>query len=335
MVRNPFYDNLKYIVITLVVVGHVVEPLIDKIAWTKTLYISIYSFHIPMFAMISGRFSNTFTESAHYTRLMAKILFPYIVLELMYSSFHHFIFHTKELSVGFLVPYWILWYLMSLFLWRVMLPFFVQLKYPVVIAIILGLSCGLSSQFGYTLSFSRTFVFFPFFLVGYFLRNNDIAWIHFNKVRALTLVLICSFVAIISLTPLTHMDVRWLYGSYPYGQLGAAWYLGILARGTIYIAATVVGLAVMSLTPCRKCLFTSFGMYSMYAYLLHGFIVKLAIASGMYESIESLFQITLMIISAILLTMILTIKPVRLITNSIIYPKYIAPGLFKRDPSFF
>ncbi|MFT7671640.1 MAG: hypothetical protein ACI845_000041 [Gammaproteobacteria bacterium] len=42
-----------------------------------------------------------------------------------------------------------------------------QFKYPVVLSIIAGLACGVN-HYDYQLSFSRTFVLFPFFLMGHF-----------------------------------------------------------------------------------------------------------------------------------------------------------------------
>jgi len=47
--RDTFYDNLKFFLIVTVVVGHFVSPLTDSSKFCKSLFLFIYTFHMPLF----------------------------------------------------------------------------------------------------------------------------------------------------------------------------------------------------------------------------------------------------------------------------------------------
>ncbi|MEW9034109.1 MAG: hypothetical protein AB2404_15535, partial [Planifilum fimeticola] len=47
--RDPFFDNAKFVLITLVVIGHAYTNLRHDSEIVKTAYLLIYSFHMPLF----------------------------------------------------------------------------------------------------------------------------------------------------------------------------------------------------------------------------------------------------------------------------------------------
>ena len=52
--NNYFIDNLKVILIFLVVFGHLIERYIDTNLTLRGLYMFIYTFHMPLFIFVSG-----------------------------------------------------------------------------------------------------------------------------------------------------------------------------------------------------------------------------------------------------------------------------------------
>ena len=56
--RDYFFDNLRFILILLVVVAHMISPL-SKIHFITVLYRYIYFFHMPGMIFISGYFSKS------------------------------------------------------------------------------------------------------------------------------------------------------------------------------------------------------------------------------------------------------------------------------------
>lgn len=55
--RLVYFDLLKLFAIYLVIIGHCVQYLLPTRPYDEPLYVYIYSFHMPLFMMISGFFS--------------------------------------------------------------------------------------------------------------------------------------------------------------------------------------------------------------------------------------------------------------------------------------
>src|SRR5215213_1746978 len=56
-VRVPFWDNARFGTIVLVVIGHAIQRQTSDSNNALSLYLFIYAFHMPAFAIISGYFS--------------------------------------------------------------------------------------------------------------------------------------------------------------------------------------------------------------------------------------------------------------------------------------
>ncbi|WP_426638635.1 acyltransferase family protein [Priestia aryabhattai] len=64
--RDAYFDNVKFILIVLVVFGHLLTPFINDEQWLRTLYIFIYTFHMPAFILISGYFAKGYRKERIY-----------------------------------------------------------------------------------------------------------------------------------------------------------------------------------------------------------------------------------------------------------------------------
>src|SRR3954467_2045419 len=65
--RDPFFDNAKFMAIVLVVAGHSIVDLRD-VRVAHAAYLFVYTFHMPVFIVITGYFSRTFTFSGGKAR---------------------------------------------------------------------------------------------------------------------------------------------------------------------------------------------------------------------------------------------------------------------------
>ncbi|MNW30622.1 Acyltransferase family protein [compost metagenome] len=102
--RDAYFDNLKWLLVLLVVVGHLIEPLPNNTA-LQPLYLTIYTFHIPLFVMVSGYFSKQLDNSKYTTRVISQLVVPYFIFESLYSLFDYAVlglFHTLLAYVVFL-----------------------------------------------------------------------------------------------------------------------------------------------------------------------------------------------------------------------------------------
>ena len=77
--RDYYFDNLKFILIFLVVLGHYCGSYLES--WLMLgIYNFIYSFHMPLFIFISGYFSRNIA----YQRIkdINNLLIPYFYIQL-------------------------------------------------------------------------------------------------------------------------------------------------------------------------------------------------------------------------------------------------------------
>lgn len=318
--RNYYFDNVKFLLIFLVVTGHIIEPMIENFLWLKSLYVIIYSFHMPMFVFISGYFSKNI-ENTHIAKRITHYVLPYMIFQLLYSLFNIYILKAPNAFITFIAPYWIMWYMFSLLTWQLILPYFIQLKYPVILAIIMSLLAGMDQGIGYTLSLSRTIVFFPYFLMGYYFNTDIIKKYELKNYKYIAYLLTTLLIIILAYNA-ESINIRWLHGSYSYKQLNSNYLLGIFYRSLQYLLAIIFLLCILLLTPKVKTIFSAIGSKTVYIYLLHGFIIKMLVKHQFYGLIDSSYKAVFLILIAFLLCLILSAKPVRIVLKPILYPNF-------------
>jgi fucose 4-O-acetylase-like acetyltransferase len=320
-VRDSILDNFKFILIALVIVGHAIEPLVDKFDWVKSTYIFIYIFHIPMFAYVSGVVSSRNIDHVMIKSIVSKLIIPYVFLEVVYSIFDFYVFSRSFFSITPLVPYWIMWYLFSLIFWRMMLPIFNQFKYPIILSLLTGLACGIST-YGYNLSFSRTFVFFPFFLIGHYYHQKIME--EMQKYKASKFIgigaIVVLFLTIFILLDVNDFSVAWLYGSMSYSSLGVGWGQGVIIRFSTYVLAILLGMALLSIVQKDRNVFSTYGENSLYIYVLHGFVMKGLVAAGVYTYFDSGWKVVILIVISLVLLPVLCSSGAKFIARVFMNP---------------
>lgn len=278
--RYPALDHARFVLIALVVVGHLVEQLVASGSLAAALYRWIYLFHMPAFVLISGAVSKASLTRRRVLTLVTGLLLPYVVFQTLYSAWDAWLFQTGDWSQGYLTPYWLLWYLVSLACWRLMLPLFARLKFALPIAVAIALAAGMTSWVGYSLSLSRTLVFFPLFLLGHQIGARRLQ--HLSGARAPKLAAATVLVAAaVGAWFLRDLDPEWLYASVDYAALNSAPVAGAMTRLGLLIASAFCALAVLMLVP-RHARHAGFGRRSLTAYLLHGFLVRGLVAAGAF-----------------------------------------------------
>jgi len=294
--RIPYFDNIKGLLITLVVLCHIIEPFL-YIHNLDFMYILIYSFHMPLFIFCSGYFACKDSK-----KILHNLIFPYILFQTLYLLFEKYILHT-DTNLTFTTPYWILWYLFSTACWNIIIQFFEKVNLKVIsICFIIGLLIGYDNSIGHYLSLSRTITLFPFFLLGYYCRINKF---DFNKLKKskniiyVTTSLTSIFTIFIYLfCNLINKD--WIFSSNPYEGFN----YNFIIRGTLYIISIIFSIFFLIIVPNKNIKFiTKAGMNSMSIFLLHGFVVKFlrkyfnfGIFHTNFNIISSMMLITLLVV---------------------------------------
>lgn len=165
MKRDLQIDTLKGFLILCVILGHLIGSLKSQ---GGAIWNMIYTFHMPLFVLVSGFFSRR-DRTNEFSLIKPLVVFQFINVIILSILGHDFSF------TYFLVPYWTLWYLLSLIFWRLMLKYTPKalLDRPYVylcLAIVASLAIGLVIPYGRILSIQRTISFFPFFLLGYYFK---------------------------------------------------------------------------------------------------------------------------------------------------------------------
>lgn len=166
--RDIRFDNYKGVLITLVVVGHFLWGYRDVEAY-RQICLAIYLFHMPAFVLISGYFRKPTIKAASICQLLVSF---FLINTLM------MVFSVSVLGadIHLLSPYYSCWYLLALVAWRLLLPLIASVKSPSVmmgLSILLALSVGFCDEVTNQFALSRTVSFFPFFLFGYYLKNEE------------------------------------------------------------------------------------------------------------------------------------------------------------------
>ena len=306
MTRNAYYDNAKFILIFLVVLGHLLEPSINKNDITKSIFTFIYIFHMPCFIFTTGYFNKIKSWTETFKDCF-KFLIMYIVVQLLFIGFTKLI-NVNNYSWTLFTPYYIYWYIFSIVLWKFIFKIFckINLKILFIFSLIIGLAIGLLENIGTQLSLSRVFVFFPFFILGYYYRVNglNIKNIIKNKLIALGMLII-SFIIVVSNIKI--IKYSWLYCFSSYSDLKVSQFNGIIDRSFLYVVQFIIMFAVFSLIPTKKECFTTLGANTLSIYLVHGFIVKLILKLGFYNifNIRKILLIPIITITSIFIIMIL------------------------------
>lgn len=316
--RESYFDNAKFILIFLVVFGHLMQSFITEYTSIRVLYIYIYTFHMPAFVLISGFFAKSFHKPGYIIKMTKKLILPYVFFQCVYSVFYYFLLGKSSFSIEFFAPEWSLWFLLSLFFWNVMLFVFAKLTPCIAmpIAIIIGLSAGYVDQIDGYLSLSRTLVFFPFFLAGYYLTKRHFQYLQTSLAKWIGAGIITIILSFIIAHPA--LNENWFLGSKPYANFVDNRFLGLFIRLFIYTISFASISAFFSFVPRKHLFFTKWGKNTLYVYLLHGFLIKF-LREGSIQNVDYKVQ-TIFLLMAISLgiTILLSSKIVTTIVQPVI-----------------
>ncbi|WP_023588705.1 acyltransferase family protein [Streptomyces thermolilacinus] len=272
--RDPFFDNAKYLAIVLVAVGHAWEPVMEGSRATRALYMLVYAFHMPAFVIISGYFSRSFAgRPEQLRRLVGGVLVPYLAFEVAYTLYRRWAEDAPQQAFSLTDPFYLTWFLLALFVWRLSAPLWRALRYPLPVAVTVAALASLTPRIAADLDLQRVLQFLPFFVLGLSLREEHFRMVRARAVRlAAVPVAVAAVVGAYAVAP--HVRMGWFYRNTSAQELEYAWWAGPLATVVLGAVALVLTAAFLAWVPSRRTWFTVLGAGSICGYLLHGFAVK-------------------------------------------------------------
>lgn len=141
-IEQTWFWNIRFFLITLVVIGNLIEPAARQSQAAGGLFLWIFSFHIPVFAFVMGHYSKRFTLNEDGLKQLLVIGMQYVLFQTIYSAADYFIFHTPGVQYSFFIPFSLLWFLMAHMFWKMLLIPFRRLRHPLLWAVLLGAAVG-------------------------------------------------------------------------------------------------------------------------------------------------------------------------------------------------
>lgn len=328
--RVPFWDNARFVCIALVVAGHAIQRLTYESDNALVVYLFIYAFHMPAFAIISGYFSKSGPPNAkQMQRVITDILLPYVIMETIWTLLQFIVEGTLTLNPT--TPSWTLWFLLALGIFRLVLPYLALVRWPLLWSIVFSVGVGYLTNVDSTFSLSRAIGILPFFVLGWKLKEWGFVdrWRLVERqtvpVRLAAIGVLAAWgaVLILFIDRWRAMELRfWFFYDDSYEGLGEdQWWAGAV-RLLLIALAILLTAAVFVLVPRHETWMTAFGQSTMYVYLLHSFVLYPIRESGVIGGENSsLAWLVALLFASVAITVLLASPWMRRLTRPLIEPK--------------
>ncbi|WGY03483.1 acyltransferase family protein [Nocardioides sp. QY071] len=271
--RDPWLDNAKMGLVTLVVVGHLLA-LLPADGPGGRVYDFVYLWHMPAFVFLSGYLSRGFRYTpSRLWQLVTTLLVPYVIFEGALAWFRINVGH-EHLYDLWTDPHFPLWYLLAMVAWRLATPILRPLRGGVLVAVGISIAGGLllAGEWTRWLDAPRIVGFLPFFVLGLKTTPEALEWL---RGRFAALLGIATFAALwVAAGSLDEWASRDYLYQRPSELLDDPTSTAVLTRLLVLLAGVAGALAWLSVVPRIGGWFTQMGSASLVIYLFHGFVVK-------------------------------------------------------------
>ena len=307
--RIALWDNLKFILITLVVAGHFADQLTDYSSIYSSIYLFIYAFHMPLFIFISGYFHsdrNTTKKVLFYTSLG----FLYKIVSFLIDRLNG----DSQYIFNLLADSGLAWFMFVLAIYTLVLFLLKDQnkKFILIGSIILACFAGYDKSIGDFLYLSRAIIFFPFYILGTMMKSFDI--LEFKRkyplLKVFALLIFVTWVILCITKVDTLYGLRYMFSGrqpFPDGIIS----FGPIVRLACYIISAVLGISLILLTTSKKIKWISdFGKNTINVYFWHLNLFYIFKSFIDFNSIYSSFSFGFIVytIATITVTVILSTK---------------------------
>ncbi|MFF7975569.1 acyltransferase family protein [Streptomyces sp. NPDC007905] len=329
--RDAFFDNAKFLAIVLVAMGHAWEPLKGDSRILEALYTVVYTFHMPAFIIISGFFSRGFDmRPDRLKRLITGVAVPYILFETAYPLFKRVVDHAPDQDISLLDPWYLTWFLVALFIWRLTTPMWKLVRWPLPLAIGIAMLASVTPSIGDDLDLQRVLQFLPYFVLGLCMKPEHFHLVRRRSVRIASVPVFAAALAV-GWWAVPRMNTAWFYHRDSAQELGAPWWCGPVMVLAMLGCSLLLTACFFAWVPRRNMWFTALGAGTLYGYLLHGFLVKFADYRGWFDHAwlhRPLGEIAVTAVAAAVVTLLCT-RPVQRVFHFAMEPKM--EWAFKKD----
>ena len=288
--RDHQLDFIRVLLMFSVIMAHFLGYLIKEHSELNVAMGIIQLYTMPMWCFLYGYFRKD-TEKCR-TRAVEQFLIPYFMFNFFIYTLKHFLLGTTFSLREFKIfsPQEAMWFLLSAFIWNLLLADLVKIRGIIFISIAIALLSGRFQEFANYLSLSRTFVFLPFVIAGYFVTSDKLDIIRKLPKGTAWAALGVSFLAACYFFGAKEVPASFLYFSTPFAAhsltKNSPWYIGVAYRAIFLSLGILIMLAMVVLVPKKESLISRMGANTMAVYLLHLVFVYAAFYISLFEYIN-------------------------------------------------
>lgn len=276
--RIQKWDILKFLLMFCVVLGHFADYHAEQNDDMKSLFLFIYSFHMPLFIFVSGLFSKRMINEKRWDRILGYLVLYFFTKVMVFAyeaifkqNFEFRLFGETGLA----------WFMFALFAFGLITVGASRFKPACVFVFSLALSLlsGYDKTIDSELVLSRIIVFYPFYYAGYCIEPEKLEKMSrgcWKKLLALAALVVLCWVAF-NVNGVYHVRPMFT-GQHPYDTLGGGEDWGGLIRLACYAVSALACLCIIVIIPDRldkKGRLSRLGQYTLSVYVFHYIILKL------------------------------------------------------------
>ena len=296
MRRIAYFDNVKFLLITLIVIGHTIDiSVVPDHAMAKAAFAFIYSFHVPLFIFVSGLFVDRKKLTGDYVAkkvvwfallgFAAKLIPEIVPVACDGRDFRFSLLSDPGLA-------WFMFVTAEYYLFAFVLKN-INPKVILVASVVIGLFVGYDNTIGDFLYLSRFVVYFPFFWIGFMLNPQDVE--EFTRrpvVKAIGAVIVVAFAMLCVLRTNSVYRYRGLFtGRNSFEAVGAIEHCTWVNRAIAYAITTGMGMGVLAIVPhIHLPVISAAGKRTLQIYLLQDSALSICIRLGVFTAILALPQ---------------------------------------------
>ncbi len=314
------WDNVKLVLIFLVVLGHLGKRYMSDSGGIGRMVYFIYLFHMPCFVFVSGLFSKRTVNQKRWDKITSFVVMFYFMKILNYMVNY---LAGKKPGFSMFNEYGIAWYMLSMSFFMLITIGVRKYSFRMIMAlsILLGCLVGYDKSVGSFLTLSRVVTFYPFFFLGYYLDIEKLT--NFLRKKAVIIVSAIWMVAVIGIVYQYYDKLQWSYASFLKGKgsfetqfahcvwpelVNYAW----LVRLAYYLFIIITVIAALALIPSVKCIVTHLGSRTLQVYALHEtcmYIVLTVLGGGTWLiAMNPKVRFVVITILALAITLVLSTK---------------------------
>ena len=250
--RSSYWDNLKGVLIILVVFAHFLYDFTDALVIDMIVYL-IYVFHMPAFVFVSGHFT-------HDPPKIRKLVTAFII----FQSFYLLCEFVQLGYIDLLAPAYICWYLVALIVWRLTARYIPRKLYTLPLLLLISLLAGFLPDIGNRFAVMRILTFMVFFAAGLFFTEEKA-----GKIRNFFAPFLGIFLLFIGIAGSLAANLFFGYSKNDVTMMQYSSLDMVSGRLVLIILAFVFIIGLIALIPGNKNFITILGRNSLPVFLIH------------------------------------------------------------------